>query len=316
MSIGLVSITPIPRQWPHPLGRITREIQIIERPEFDEVDWRFWNLRRTEEEAVRERSHWLCIEHESEWIDHARLNAMADDLRTSMLGFQLWAPIGWDALILDCWRTNKGPLTVVRVHVPEAYATPRWGTMLDLRRLDPEQLATLVEGTLNALESGCVPLVNPFRFLEIGLQTAVHHRRAGAVLWMMGLDGLLAAERQVTFSDRIQKLLGKDTYVFPEDRAGRQPTYTVAELAANMVEFRSLIAHGKEILQKYRDPISFRFEPAEMGYLTLEGWSHGTLVIESIVFAFICALRKVIVDNLTERIKNQRAWKRWLDAPL
>jgi hypothetical protein len=316
MSTHLVSVTPIARHWPHPLAALSRGIQIIERPIFNEVNWRFWNLRRTEEETVRERSHWLCIERECEWPDRALLKEMAEDIRTAMLGFQLWAPIGWDGLILDCWRTEEGSLTVERVHRPEEYATPLWGRMLDLRKLDPAQLGLLVEGTLAAVESGCVPIVNPFRFLEIGLQTAVNHRRAGAVLWMMGLDGLLAAERQVVFSSRLQKLLGKDTRVFPEDRAGRRPTYTVAELAANMFEFRSLIAHGKEILQKYREPIAFQFEPGELDYRAVEKWSSGTLMIESVVFALIAALRTVITDSLMERIRLQRTWKRWLDTPL
>jgi hypothetical protein len=133
---------------------------------------------------------------------------------------------------------------------------------------------------------------------------------------MMGLDGLLGAEKQVLFSNRLQKLLGKDARIFPEDRFGRWPTYTVAELAADMYEFRSLIAHGKEILQRYREPVALRFEPGESDYLEVETWSRGTLMIESIVFALIAALRTVITDGLTDRIRTQRAWKRWLDAPL
>ena len=313
----LVSVTPIARHWPHPLRILTRGIQIVERPIFNEMDWRFWNLRRTDEQVVGERSHWLCLERECDWTDHALLNEMAEDLRTAMLAFQLWAPIGWDGLILDCWRTETGSLTVERVHRPEEYAIPLWGKLLDLRKLDPAHLEILVEGTLAAEQSGCVPVINPFRFLEIGLQTAVNHRRTGAVLWMMGLDGLLAAERQVVFSNRLQKLLGKDTRIFPEDRAGRQPTYTVAELAASMFEFRSLIAHGKEILQKYREPITFQLEPgAGDHHVAIEKWSRGTLMIESILFTLIASLRAVINESLMERIGRQRAWKRWLDSPL
>jgi len=40
------------------------------------------------------------------------------------------------------------------------------------------------------------------------------------------------------------------------------------------------------------------------------------LMIESIVFTLIAALRRVIIDGLMERTRSQRAWKRWLDAPL
>lgn len=312
----LACVTPIARHWPHALGALTRGIQIIDRPTFNEVDWRFWNLRRTEEETLQKRSHWLCIERECGWTDHALLTKMADDLQTAILGFQLWAPIGWDGLILDCSRKTEGSLTVERVHLPEQYEIPLWGRMLDIQKFDPAQLGLFVEGTLAAVESGCVPIVNPFRFLEIGFQTAFNHRRSGAVLWMMGLDGLLAAEKQVVFSNRLQKLLGKDTRIFPEDRSGRRLTYTVGELAANMFEFRNLIAHGKEILQKYREPIEFQFEPGDLDYFPVVKWSRGTLMIESTVFTLIAALRTIIADGLMDRMKTQRAWKGWLDTPL
>jgi len=130
----------------------------------------------------------------------------------------------------------------------------------------------------------------------------------------MGLEGLLGAEKQAVFSRRLQKLLGSDTRIFPQDWAGRRPTYTVADLAADMFEYRNLIAHGREILQKYRDPIDLQFEPKELAYLA-ERWSRGELMIESIAFALLASLRKVITDGLAERIKDQRTWKKWLDAP-
>ncbi len=315
MPTRLVSVTPLPVGWPHAPGPVARNISIIDRPTFGEENWRFWNLRRTEEEAIAERTHWLCIEKEAEWNDHAILQTFADDLRTAVLGFQLWAPVGWAGFIIDCTEAD-GRLTVERVHVPEGYAKPFWGRMLDIGKLDPRQLPILINGTFQAIESGAVPLVNPFRFLEIGFQTAVHHRRAGAVLWTMGLDGLLAAESSARFSQRLQKLLGKDKRVFPEDWAGRRPKYTVSDLAESMFEFRSLIAHGKEILQKYREPIEFEFEPAELSHLAVEKWSRETLIIEGIVFTLIAALRKVIDDGLLQMMRSQRAWKKWLDSAL
>jgi hypothetical protein len=312
----LVSVTPISPSFPHALTELTRGIRIIERPTFAETNWRFWNMRRTDEEALLKRTHWLYIERESDWCNHKVLSDMADDLRTAMLGFQLWVPLGWDGLILDCRQVeNHNSLSVERVHYAEQYAPPLWATTLDIGKFDPAEVPALVGGTFLAVESGIVPIINPFRFLEIGLQTALNHRRAGAVLWMMGLDGLLAAGSQTTFSRHLQKLLGPDTRVFPDDWVGRRPTYTVAELASDMYEYRSLIAHGREILQKYRDPIKVEYEHADLTYLPAQEWSHGTLMIESIAFCLIAALRRVIAEGLMDRIKTQRVWKRWLDAP-
>jgi hypothetical protein len=316
MNIRVASFTPIRVGWPHALMEITQGIRVIEKPTFNETNWKFWNLRRTDEEHVLGRTHWLCVEKECDWLDRAEVvNGLASDLRTAMLGFQLWAPKGWDGVIVDTVNANDGALNVERVHLAEAYPMSQWGKMLEIGKLDPARLAQFVEGTLTALASGSVPVINPFQFFEIGLQTAFNHRRAGAVLWMMGLDALLFAEKQVRFSRRLKKLLGKDTPVFPEDWAGRRPKYTVGEVAAGMFDLRNLIAHGKEILEKYRQPIMFEFEPPELAYLNVEKWTYGTLLLESSLFTFIAALRKVIADGHIETMKDKKAWVKWLDAP-
>lgn len=158
-------------------------------------------------------------------------------------------------------------------------------------------------------------IVNPFRFLEIGLQTSINHRRAGTVLLMMGLDGLLGAAKQALFSNRLQKLLGTTTRLLP-DWIANSPRFTVAEVAADMYEFRSLIAHGKEIIKKYRLPTSSGMDPDLMSDLATKDWSHGTLIIECTVFALLAALRKIITSDLIERMQDQKKWKRWLDAPV
>jgi hypothetical protein len=170
-----------------------------------------------------------------------------------------------------------------------------------------------VEGTLTGLESDSVPVKNPFQFLEIGLQTAVNHIRAGALLWTVGLDCLLAAEKQDRFATRLKRLLGDNTRIFPEDWIGRCPVYTVGDVAANMHDLRNLIAHGKEILKKYRQPIQFKFEPPELAYLAVERWTYETLLFESALFTLIAALRKIISSDLMAVMRDKRAWEKWLD---
>ncbi len=124
----LVSMTPLPVRWPHALGPVTRNISIVDRPIFSEDDWRIWNLRRTEEEAIAELPHWLCIEKEAEWNDHVILQALADDLRTAVLGFHCGHRLGGRLH----YRTEAhGRSTVELVHVPEGYAKPFWGRVLE-----------------------------------------------------------------------------------------------------------------------------------------------------------------------------------------
>jgi hypothetical protein len=213
--IRVGAFTPLRISWPHPPVTITRSIRIVERPTFDETDWRFWNLRRTEEQTVQTTAHWLGVESECE--AHKReavLDNMISDLRSAMLGFQLWVPIGWDGILIG---TSTAALHVEKVSIAEGYARSLWARRLGVVRLNAADLTPLAEGTLKALESQSVPPTNPFQFLEIGLQTALHHRRVGALLWISGLDALLAAERQRRFARRLKRLLGAGTLIFPRD---------------------------------------------------------------------------------------------------
>jgi len=70
----------------HPLCKITRSISVAEKPVFIEEDWRFHNLRGTEEEAL-ERSHWLQAESECESTDRSALLArLAAELNVILSG--------------------------------------------------------------------------------------------------------------------------------------------------------------------------------------------------------------------------------------
>src|SRR5205823_50710 len=155
----------------------------------------------------------------------------------------------------------------------------QWGKMMSIEKLNPDELGPLVEGTLLAFESGSVPLINPFQFLEIGLQMAFNHMVGGALFWTFGLDGLLAAGGQNVFSRRLKRLLGDGCLVFPEDWAGRRPVYTVGEVSKDIFEFRNQLSHGLTILEKHRKPVDFRFEPPELAYLAVEKWTQTTLIV-------------------------------------
>jgi hypothetical protein len=243
----------------------------------------------------------------------AVLNRLIATLGNAMLGFQLWCPKGWDGIIIGAAQTDAG-LNVETVNISEPYPNSLWGRMLDVEKSDPAQLPALVEGTLVALESKNTRQKNPFQFLEIGLQSAVNHYRAGALLWIVGLDGLLGAEKRDVFKARLIRLLGKNTAVFPEDWASRRPSYTVESLAGKVFDWRNLIGHGKEILENYRKPLRFEFETPELSYLSVGEWTHEKLYCESALFMLLASLRKVIRDGLLSTLGNKRAWDRWLES--
>ena len=199
----------------------------MERPTFDEHEWqKMFNMRRSEQSAVLESAHWLAVEAECapDRHDTSLLEATANiEIRTAMLGFQIWCPKGWRAIIVNAAYRENHTIGVNSVF-PEHYAESHWARLLRIDDQPSEELKPIIEGTLAALNGDSVP-VNPFQYLEIGLQTAVNHTRAGALLWMIGLDALLAAQRDTVFEARLCRLLGGDSYVFPRDFAGRQPAY-------------------------------------------------------------------------------------------
>jgi hypothetical protein len=119
------------------------------------------------------------------------------------------------------------------------------------------------------------------------------------LLRIAGLDGLLEAQKREAFKARLPRLLGKDTPVFPEDWAGRRPSYTVDSVAGRVFDWRNLIAHGKEILQDYRKPpFPLEFEPAEHPYPSVDKWTPEVLFCESSLFMLLASLRKIITDGL------------------
>lgn len=75
-----------------------------------------------------------------------------------------------------------------------------------------------------------------------------------------------------------------------------------------------MIAHGKQILDKFRERIEFEFEPKELQYLSVEEWTEETLLHESALFCLIAALRKIIEEGLMTLVEDKRAWERWLDS--
>jgi len=316
VNIRVAAFTPMRVRWNHPLRELARGIRVIEKPAFDEKNWDFWNLRRTEKTDALDRSHWLCVEEECDFGERdALLTRMQILLRNAMLGFQLWAPKGWDGIMIHTRVRDDGGFHVDSVGFAEPYPMSQWSKMMSIEKLNPDELGPLVEGTLLALESGSVPLINPFQFLEIGLQTAFNHRVGGALFWTFGLDGLLAAGGQDVFSARLNRLLGKDSLVFPEDWAGRRPVYTVEDVSKDIFGFRNQLSHGLTILEKHRKPIDFRFEPQELAYLAIDKWTQKTLIVESALFTLLAALRKIITAGYMERMKDQRTWARWLDSP-
>lgn len=315
MSNRVASFTPLPVRWPHPAGKLTGHISIVKKPMFDEQEWKtIFNMRHSEETAVRESPYWMCAEAECSSYDnrHSLLQETASDVRIAMLGFQIWMPKGWTAVIVNSELKESGAEEVVSVSYPECYWLSKWANLLSIDSQPFVELGSIIDGTLAALEADSISTKNPFQYLEIGLQTAVNHRKAGALMWMIGLDSLLAAQRADTFKARLCRLLGANSYIFPQDFLGRQPTYKVGELAADIYQLRNQIAHGDRVRSEYLKKSGFSVEPTLLDFFKIDECSYQTVLCEASLFLLCAALRQVILDGHLDLLAQPKEWKRWI----
>ena len=157
MPRRVASFTPLPVWWPHPPGPLSRGVSVVERPVFDESEWKkMFNMRGSEETTILKTVHWLCIESPCEppHNEHSLWQVLAADLRSAMLAFQIWAPKGWTGIIVNTTITDGGPIRVLTVSFPEHYALTRWAQRISVDDLSTAELKTIIDGTLWALGSG------------------------------------------------------------------------------------------------------------------------------------------------------------------
>jgi hypothetical protein len=160
MADLVASYTPLAVRWPHALGRLASRISIVDRPTFDEKEWqKIFNLRAREQKVVLESPHWLMAEAECPPDRHGAslLSATTEDVRSAMLGFQIWCPKGWTGIIVNARRRENDTLGVESVSFPEGYAQSRWAHGLRLDDKPQDELGAIIQGTLTALKSNSVP---------------------------------------------------------------------------------------------------------------------------------------------------------------
>jgi len=110
-------------------------------------------------------------------------------------------------------------------------------------------LPLVVAGVQRAFTRGGVRLINALNFFELGLDATNPYLQF--FLWTTAIDDLLMAITQANFRDRLCDLFGANRFVLPSTEFG-QPKYRVQDVADDIFGLRSAIAHGQEILPKFR----------------------------------------------------------------
>jgi hypothetical protein len=123
-------------------------------------------------------------------------------------------------------------------------STP-WGRIGGYENVSLDEIRKVVRGVSSIFRFPVSRLINPLQFLELGFGQVNPY--IGMFLWVSGMDSLLMAGTSKNFKDRLVNVFGETTFVLPKVDYMEQPRYRVGEVAGDIYELRSAIAHGSLI---------------------------------------------------------------------
>lgn len=307
-----IFIAPLKR-WEGKEGSITGSLSVKRGDDgmFPDLDSWAYFLSQLDLKELKSVRHWLWYEFQSPWPRNTHVEAAAlARFDFAQYALQLLAPIGSRGLVLMAGRIG-GKLMLETGHHRLPLNETVWGRLVSIPGTLPTELPVIMERIEEAFRRPIIRVQNPVYLLEHGLQATNLHIRV--LLWTTGLDGLLMANTRKEFVDRLQNLLGADTPVFPPDKImNRQPKYRVSDVAGDLYELRSQIAHGREISKRFRETTGFKAVDGGDISGAFSDCQYRQVLEECAVFLLASALRKVLTLNLLEEIANERKWRQRL----
>ena len=319
MVTKYLALQPLP-SWVRPEhGEIATDLSIRSLDAEDRPSVDLWKDVLSGEEIRRlgRTPAWLVLENLDEAGKDSSRGQHADQtLWDASIALKGIAPLDMPihATIL-CDRQHDETLHPTSIIRHQSFTSIGWARVAGYDRTNWEEIKGVCHSVEKAIVRNITRIINPLRLLGHGL--ASDEPRIGLLLFVAGLDALLMACKPSVFEKRLCNLLGPETLIFPEIDLTEfgQPKYTVADLAKDIYEFRSLIAHGKKIPPKYWRP-SFTFEDVEgnpiTGYQNIE--TYGNLLHESSLLVLCMALRTVLSGDV-DLVEDTAKWRRHLDAP-
>jgi hypothetical protein len=259
-------------------------------------------------ETLKRKSNWLCCEF-SDDLDPKKRQVATDSIKNSQLALQLVAPIGVDYPTVFTVEEGDDERTRIAGETHPQMRPTEWARLVGFSATSLEELKAVVKGVCSALASQTTRVVNPLYFFATGMES--NHPYVRTFLWVTGLDALLMAGNENEFKTRLVNFLGADSLVFPNIPTFGQPRHRAQEVAGDLYEFRSVIAHGRAIDKRFREHFQLTVPNGE---LPLECMYHEFLR-ESALFLLTRAMKKVFVENLTETIAKPSAWRDYLQTP-
>lgn len=296
-----------------PLTAFANGCEVVQLPESERPNLQTWSqvLSGNDIRRFHETERWLVYDYESAL--GGRPSGPEERLATTFIALQVVAPTGCEHFVMFT-NTLDSQYSNLTLHTRNRLNACGWARLLGWDEAASDQVCRVVDGIWQATVDKQVRFLNPMRLFEQGLYARDPYMQT--LLWVMGLDGLLMATKKELFVNRLCSLIGATTPVFPalKHAALVCRSYSVKDLAGEMYELRSVIAHGRPVPEKFWKPLPdievTRFE--ELPYRGMVALRE--VVAEGAVLLLSGALRKIILDGLMPLFSRPAEWRRYLDS--
>jgi hypothetical protein len=257
---------------------------------------------------------WICFEFFDESVSGTVRQERAVELvRNTQLAIQIVQPTGlWDGTIF-VFEERGNKIDVIQIAQKPRMDTTVWAKMSGPYHSSLSEVKCVVRGVNAAFKGNVTRLVNPLYFLELGLEATNIHMRI--FLWVTALDSLLMAGESHVFVERLGNLLDEDSFVFPPISGFEQPKYLVSDVAKDLYELRSKIAHGLEIPKKFTRICGFK-DTEEQDILGYDpSHQYRQILHESAFLLLVRALKVNFLEDRMAQVASTNDWRRRLRRP-
>jgi len=279
-----------------------------ELPAGDNPFWR-WALSGREIEDLKRVPWWITLRCRADDTALSKRQQRAVEIvRYSRLAIQLVAPVGCNESTI----VISGPNGVSTVHPPSMPSTP-WGRVNGYENASLDEIRRVVRGVNSIFRFRIPQLINSLNFLELGF--GAENQYISTFLWVSGLDSILMAGTPQNFRRRLVNILGEQTFVLPKVDPGGQPKYRVGEIAEEVYELRSKIAHGSLIPKKFLEQVRLK----NVNDRIIESYGPPTqylhIVRECALFLLIGVLKKIFLEDCAKVANSTGLWRSKLNKP-
>jgi hypothetical protein len=293
-------LTPLPN-WKGPEEPITAGIAIrrLSPPERASLESSDALLDHHDIGQPARDGYWLCYDFENDYPpDNVRYRRRQDAafklMLHAMYSAQILAPVGATNLLLLYKKSDSG-LVLDSTQRRQAFIETVWSRICPVPASFRDDVPLVLERLRQAFQQPILRLQIPIWLLEQGMGAPDRHIRI--LLWATGLDAITRSGGTVAFCDRLCQLLGSDAQIFPTSTTGLVPRYKVIDVAADLYQLRTEMAHGLPFHEKFRKKRGFVIDGDQPISPDFADYRYDQVLEECAGFLLCKALREILLRN-------------------